>query len=79
MASITLKNVPEKLYAELRQRALRNGTTVESEALNCIGAGLAENRDVERVLSDLDEFRSSLGGIYATEDELRRAKREGRP
>lgn len=79
MPSITLHNVPDPVYAELRERASRNGTTVENEAINCIGAGLAESRDVEHVLADLDEFRASLGGIYATEEELRRAKREGRP
>jgi len=79
MRTITLHNVPDEIYAELNERASRQGKTVEDEVLECIGAHLGGPHDVDRTLAELDQFRASLGNIYVTEADLQRAKREGRP
>lgn len=79
MAIITLHNVPESLLAELRERAARHGKSVEDEVLAYLGTRVNEQRNADRVLTDLRQFRASLGDLYVTEAELQQAKREGRP
>ena len=82
MASIPNLNIPDELYSHLAKRASRNGRTVEDEVLACVDTAVNRRvgRDnIESVIADLDRFRSSLGTLYITEDELKRAKDEGRP
>ena len=82
MASITLLNIPDALYSELVQRASRHGRTVEDEAINCLDAAVhrrPRRESVNEVLAELDRFRGSLGSLRVTEEDLQRAKREGRP
>jgi antitoxin FitA len=84
MASITLSNVPEDLYRRLAERAESHRRTVEDEVLQCLDAvvprgGPRRSADVDATLEELRRFRESLGPIFLTEDDLQRAKREGRP
>lgn len=82
MASITLSNVPEDLYRKLAERAESHRRSLEAEALECLDAAVGSRspESVERVIEDLRRFRESLNGrVYATEDDLRRARDEGRP
>ncbi len=83
MPSLMLENLPEGLYAQLSERAARHGRTVAEEALDCLDLAVCSHprshEDVDRVLADVNRFRGRLSGIYLTESDLQRAKREGRP
>jgi plasmid stability protein len=83
MANIALSNIPDPLYEALSQRAAKHKHTVEQEAIDCLDLGLRVSDhyvdSVEQKLSDLRQFRDSLGSIHVTENELQNAKREGRP
>jgi plasmid stability protein len=83
MPSIVLPNVPESLFASLRDRASRHGTSIEEETIHCLekalGAAGLSQKQAEHVLAEVDQLRASLGDLYLTEAELQQAKREGRP
>jgi plasmid stability protein len=83
MPSIKLTNIPDELYERLGDQARRHGKSVEEEALRCIDAVLRNGgngrQSIDADLKELDRFRESLGTrIFLTEDDLQRAKREGR-
>jgi plasmid stability protein len=83
MATIMLQNVPDALYRWLCDRATQHGRSIEEEAMDCLDAVVSgsgrDTEDVERTLAELRALRGSLGGLYVTEAELQKAKREGRP
>ena len=83
MASLHLQNVPSHLYTLLRERAERQGRSVEEEAVACLDTAVSlhprTRDDAQRVLQELDRFRGSLKGLFVTEEQLRQMKDEGRP
>ncbi|MBI4540132.1 MAG: Arc family DNA-binding protein [Gemmatimonadetes bacterium] len=79
MATITIKNVPEELYERLKRDALRNRRSMNREAIACLERALgAERVEPERFLAEAGVIRERLGGVYVTEKELARFRREGR-
>ena len=83
MATITLPDLPETLYRPLAARAARHGTTVEHEAVQALQEALrqdeASSANAVASAQEIRRVRESLKGIYVTEVELQRAKRDGRP
>ena len=82
MAALTLSNLPEHLFARLKQRADEHGRSIEAEAVECLDLATRDpSRDsVERTLADLQRFRSTLDPkLKMDEKGLAAAKREGRP
>jgi plasmid stability protein len=79
MATITIKNVPDELYELLRERAEINRRSINGELIYLI-----ENtvRPVQRttieILAEAQQLRELTRGFYLTEEELNRAKSEGR-
>ena len=71
MAQYTIRNVPEALDRELRERAKRKGITLNNAAVEAIkrGLGLA---DTEVIYDDLDD----LIGTWKSDDEFDRAIKE---
>ena len=78
----TIRDLPDAIYQSLVERAAQHGQSLERELVECVSSALrqeaARTADVEEELRGLRRFRESLGGIFVTEDELQRAKREGR-
>ena len=80
MATLTLKNVPDKLYSRLKKSAKQHRRSINSEAIVRLEEALAGvPRDPNAILAEIRAFRESLGDVHLTDAIIERAKREGRP
>jgi plasmid stability protein len=80
MATLTLKNVPDSLYARLKLAAARNRRSLNQEAIAQLEQCQLDSRpDPEVLAQHLREFRASLGTHYTIRDEdIDAWKRAGR-
>ncbi|PYV27220.1 MAG: plasmid stability protein [Acidobacteria bacterium] len=79
MATLTIKNVPEKLHKRLKQSAAQHRRSVNSEAIACLERTLLSTRiDPEEFLARARALRERTPNLYVTADDLRKAKNEGR-
>ncbi len=80
MATMTLKNVPDALYAQLKRSAERHRRSINREAIVCLEqALLGGDVDSARVLTRARALRARTRGVFVTDIELDAAKAEGRP
>lgn len=80
MPNITLKNIPARLYAQLRRRAAGHRRSINSEILVCLERSLGGRPiDPDEFLAGVDSLRERLGLPHLTDEEMRRAQSEGRP
>lgn len=80
MATITVKNIPDDLYEELKERAAVHRRSINSEIIVCIERTVRSRRiDPEAVIAEARLIRERLGDLWVTEEEITQAKREGRP
>lgn len=78
MATMTLKNVPDELHEKIKMSAAVNRRSINQEAIYLIEQALAANAvGTEATLAEVRVLREKLG-IYVTEEEVTRAKNEGR-
>ena len=81
MTTITVKNIPDDVYERLKKQAKHNRRSVNSEVIVLMERATVAYRtdaDVERILADAKALRDSMNFV-ATEEEINRAKNEGRP
>jgi plasmid stability protein len=79
MATLTIKNIPEKLCKRLKQSATQHRRSINSEAISCLEKVLTSTRmDPREFLSEVDALRKRMPRAYITEEFLRAAKNEGR-
>jgi len=75
MATITLKNVPEKLREDLRRRAMANRRSLNQEALFCLEQAVANDRNSADLSADesrlewLAQSKRSLTKVWDDESE----------
>jgi len=80
MASLTLKNIPDELYARLKRSAAGHKRSINSEVLVCLEKVLQPRRvDPDSLLARARAIRGRLGNVYLTDRDLREAKNSGRP
>ena len=80
MATLTIKNLPDEIYAALTKTAKRHRRSINSEAIVQLQSSLEkESVDVESELEEIRRFRESITGVYLTDEDLEFAKNEGRP
>jgi antitoxin FitA len=80
MPSITIKNIPQDLYENLKQSAGANHRSVSGEIIACIERSVAHrDRDVEAILANARRLREKWKGPLITDEEFTAAKRSGRP
>jgi plasmid stability protein len=81
MANITLKNIPDKTYTLLKDRAKRNQRSINSEIIIAIRNHVqAEKPSPEEILAKAREFRSKIKVNFSlTPEEIKNAINEGRP
>ena len=80
MATMTLKKLPDDLYARLKASAERHRRSLNAEAIVCLQRGLGVAAvDTEDLLVGLRSVRERARGLYVTDADLDAAKREGRP
>jgi plasmid stability protein len=80
MATLTIKNLPDEIYAALSKRAKQNRRSINSEAIIQLEKlrDTAE-RDVAAELEEIRLLRQKTGGLWLTDEILSTAKTEGRP
>jgi antitoxin FitA len=86
MPTLTIKNLPDEVYRQLKSRAAANRRSLNSEILTCLEQALMVQRvDTEEAqarLARADAVRAGLerAGIQPlTETAIRAAKGAGRP
>jgi plasmid stability protein len=79
MRTLTLKNVPDELYEELKCRAAAHRRSLNQEAIVSLSNAL-ERRDPAVLLAQADALRERLAarGASATAEEVDRWIEEGR-
>ena len=79
MATLTIKNLPDELYEKIKTSAAVNRRSINQEVIFLIEQVLAANAvGQETTLEEVRALREKLG-IYVTDEEINRAKNEGRP
>ena len=80
MATLTIKNLPDPLYARLKALAAEHRRSINSEAILAVERALTETRvgDPAKLLAALRRSRARLKGVYLTDKELRGARESGR-
>lgn len=77
--NFTVKNIPENIYAKVKERAERNHRSINGEIIDILAAATIPRRlTVEEILARARELRSRTRG-RVTDDFINKAKREGRP
>lgn len=78
--SLTIKNIPEAVYTQLREAAARNRRSLNSEAIVCLETVLLpERRTVDQELAEARALRASLGTRVFSLGSIDSMKRSGRP
>ena len=79
MATITIKNIPDDLYEQLRRRAVANRRSINSEVIVCIERAVRARRiDPEAVLARARQLREATAGYAIDDEEFTAAKQTGR-
>ncbi len=80
MATLTIKNLPDDIYAALTKMAKRNRRSINGEAIVRLEQGLQNvEPDVEATIERIRRNREKLKGVWLTDEFLDYAKNEGRP
>jgi hypothetical protein len=80
MATLTIKNLPDEIYAALAKNAKRHRRSINSEVI--VQLEYLNDRnivDTETELAKIRKLRDSIKGVYVTEADIQFAKNEGRP
>jgi plasmid stability protein len=79
MATITVKNIPDDLYEQLKQTARANQRSINSEVIYAIRRTVAiQPMDVETVLDRARQTRELTAHYVITDEEIDQAIRTGR-
>ncbi len=80
MATLTIKNLPDALYAELKAKAAEHRRSLNSEAILAVEQALTQGRlaDPAKILAEVRRGRVRLKGVYLTDKDLRAAREHGR-
>ena len=80
MATITIKNIPDNLYTQLKDVAEANRRSINSEVIICIERRLASYRpNVNEVLQKARRLRKLTAAHPITDEALDEAITAGRP
>lgn len=80
MATITVKNIPDELYARLKVAARRNRRSINNEIISRIERSLMPQRaTAEALLARIRRFHEGLPGPPLTARQIREARDQGRP
>ncbi|RMH45872.1 MAG: Arc family DNA-binding protein [Gammaproteobacteria bacterium] len=80
MPTLTIKNIPEDLYAQLKQYAALNRRSVNSEVILCIERAIRSRRiQPEAYLARARRLRAKTKHYPISDDEFNAMKVAGRP
>ena len=79
MPSITVKNIPDKIYEKLKQQAELHHRSVNSEIIACLEKTVESNQvSSENILYQARQMRNKVKGSIPAED-IEKAIQSGRP
>jgi plasmid stability protein len=80
MATLTVKNIPDELYARVKEAAARNRRSVNSEIIARIEASLMPRRvSAEHVVARARRLHAEMGSGLLEVEQYDEARRAGRP
>lgn len=80
MATITLKNIPDDLYARLKRQAQAHRRSINSELIHCLEEVLRPRKvSPEERLERIRSLRPPIDTQAVDEEEILEAIDEGRP
>ena len=80
MTTITVKDIPDDLYAELKQSAAAHHRSVNREIIHCIEQSVRTHRvSVEEIMAEARRIQAEIGPLPVSEEILKEAKNLGRP
>jgi plasmid stability protein len=80
MPTITVKNIPDELYARLKAAAASNRRSINNEIISRIERSLSSHRvTTESLVARIRRFQKGIPGRPLTLEEIREARNEGRP
>jgi len=79
MTTLTLKNIPDNLYIQLKEAAKAHHRSLNSEILYCVECMLTPRKiDVSEHISAARALRAKTAAHPITNDEINTAKNAGR-
>jgi plasmid stability protein len=79
MPAITVKNIPDTLYIQLKQSAALHRRSINSELIVCLEKVLIPQKaSKDRLLASARSLRSRFVDFEVTDEDLHTAKSEGR-
>lgn len=81
MRTLEITDLPEDVYREIEKLARVRGTSLASVAAEILARGIgSEDPEEARLLAEIRADRDAMSkrGVYATEQEIRDARDEGR-
>lgn len=80
MATFTIKNIPDELYARLKAVAESNRRSINGEIIYRIERSLTPRRaPTEQLLARIGRLHDSFEGRTLTLEQIEEARHEGRP
>lgn len=79
MASLTIKNIPEHLYDQLKLVAQNHRRSINSEIIVCLETALLPKKvQAEKRLASAQLLRNQVKATLLTAEDITTAKHEGR-
>jgi len=80
MPALTIKNIPDDLYIELKLVAEQHHRSINSEVIMCLKHSLFPKKvSAEERLTEIRALRAQIVPNALTEEEIEQAINEGRP
>jgi plasmid stability protein len=80
MATLTLKNIPDDIYQQLKEAAKLHHRSINSEILYCVERTINPHKvNVTEHLAMAKQLRAKTAHYLLTDEEIDNAKAEGRP
>ena len=80
MATVTLKNIPDDLYDQIKHSAQTNRRSINSEIITCIEQSLRGRKvNPKTILAAARALRKKTSGQLFTEAGITKIKNAGRP
>lgn len=79
MPTLTVKNIPDDVYLQLKQLAAANRRSLNSEIIACLERSVhSQAIDPEQILVSARSIREKTAGYVIDDDEFNRFKNAGR-
>ena len=80
MATVTVKNIPDELYARLKSVAVMNRRSINSEIIMCIDRAVVSRPiDPAKLIEKARQLRKLSANVPIGDEEFNQAKATGRP